>query len=116
MEQKIHTHISKDIRASGYIKQNNIFVILKGSFAVDDTELKPSFLDRPCYLAKRKELIATGKLKKGNHNYQFTEDVEFNTPSLAAIVIWGSRLNGIKIFGLKDDHEGGIPQDLLDLL
>jgi len=111
MEHKILKYESKGIRASGYIKPNNAFVILKGSFAIDDTELKDSFLDRPKYAIKRRELIGTGKLKKRIHDYQFTEDVEFDSPSLAAIIIWGCRLNGRKVFGIEEDSQNEIPID-----
>jgi len=112
MKHKIYTYIPKNIKASGYREKNNTFVILKGSFAVDDTELHPSFFKRRNNIAKRQELIGTGKLKKVAHLYQFTEDVEFHSPSLAANVISGRQSDGLKDFGIKDE----MPPYLSDLL
>jgi len=40
-------------------------------------------------------------LKQGS-TYVFTDDVEFNSPSEAASIVWGSNLNGWLVFGLDD--------------
>lgn len=104
MEDEIFECESKGIRASGYKKQDNKFVVLKGSFAVDDLELTDSFFSRG-YPEERKRLIATKKLEKKARGYQFTEDVEFNSPSRAASIIWGSNSNGKKSFGIGENIE-----------
>jgi 5-methylcytosine-specific restriction endonuclease McrA len=104
MQDEVFESESKGIRASGYKKQDNKFVVLKGSFAVDDSELKDSFFDESrTYVEDRQILIATKKLEKKAHSYQFTEDVEFNSPSKAASIIWGCNLNGKKSFGIGEN-------------
>lgn len=106
MEDEIFKSESKGIRASGYKKQDNKFVVLKGSFAVDDLELQESFFDKKRTYAKdRQDLITTKKIEKKAHGYQFTEDVEFNSPSKAASITWGCNLNGKKSFGIGEDIE-----------
>jgi len=100
VEFEIFESESKGIRASGYIKKNNQFVVQKGSFAIDDIHLTASFKERDIYVRTRNKLIQEGKLVKQSFSYQFTEDVEFNSPSLASCIIWGSNLNGRKVFGI----------------
>ena len=83
----------KGITAFGYYKQDGKFVVLKGSFAVGDSELTDSFFSRG-YPKERQRLIATKKLEKNTRGYQFTEDVEFDFPSPAASIILGNNENG----------------------
>jgi hypothetical protein len=65
MEFEIFESESKNVRASGYKKQGNRFIILKGSYAVDDSMLKKSFFGHTkSYESIRNDLINTGKLKK----------------------------------------------------
>ena len=106
MEYEVFEFESKEIRASGYYKkQDNKFVVLKGSFAVDDSELKPCFFgnkkQKRTYAKERQSHIDTKKLEKKAHGYQFTEDVEFNSPSRAASIIGGCNLNGREEFRIN---------------
>jgi hypothetical protein len=105
MEFEIFESESKNVRASGYKKQGNRFIILKGSYAVDDSMLKKSFFGHTkSYESIRNDLINTGKLKKISDKYQFTVDVEFNSPSQAACIVWGCNLNGPKVFGIDENN------------
>ncbi len=92
---------SKGVKAAGYFSGKK-FIILKGSHAVDDSQVKPSLYEKPARVEKRKDLISKGILAKEGLAYVFNKDVEFNSPSEAASVIWGSNLNGRLVFGLDD--------------
>jgi len=101
MEYEEYEGKSKGITAFGYYKKDGKFVVLRGSFAVDDSQLKKSFFNDPVYRGypeKRKELIDTKKLEKKAYCYQFTEDVQFDDVSPAASIIWGSNRNGKRDF------------------
>lgn len=79
------------------------FIVLKGSTAVDDFGLGPSFLERPENEGRRKfrkKLLQEGKLIKQGNKLLFTEDVQFNSPSQAATIIAGSNQDGPKVFGI----------------
>lgn len=98
---------SKGIEASGYQTQDGKFMVLKGSFAVGDSQLAPEFSKSlkkryKDYKTKRDALIATKKLEKSkkSQGYEFTENVEFSSPSQAASIILGSNENGILKFGI----------------
>jgi len=94
---------SKGIRASGYVLDNNKFIVIRGSFAVGENDLHESFYERQRRVNIRNSLIADSKLKMIGGKYQFDDDVEFNSPSEAASIIWGSMLNGKKVFGIGDE-------------
>jgi hypothetical protein len=101
MEYDEYEGKSKGITAFGYYKQDGKFVVLKGSFAVGDSQLKKSFFNDPIYRGypeKRQEFIDTKKLEEKAYSYQFTEDVEFDDVSPAASIIWGSNRNGKRDF------------------
>ena len=97
----IHESESKGVKAAGY-SSGRKFIVLKGSHAVDDGQVKSSLAEKPARVVKRKELISKNILVKEGHVYVFKEDVEFNSPSEAASIIWGSNLNGRLVFGLDD--------------
>ena len=97
----IYESESKGVRALGY-SSGKKFVILKGSHAVDDAKVKLSLAEKPMRVTKRNELISKNILVAKDGVYIFTEDVEFNSPSEAASIIWGSNLNGRLVFGLDD--------------
>ena len=80
------------------IINNNNYLILKDSTAV--IEIKKSMPSNA--QKKRKELISSGKLVlNSNHNlYVFTENVSFNSPSLASCVISGASTNGWLCFNI----------------
>jgi hypothetical protein len=99
----IHESESKSVRASGYEDKNGKFVVLEGSFAVDDSLVQSSLSEKPKRAEIRKSLIQSGKLINSGNKYRFTENVEFNSPSEAASIIWGSNLNGRKVFGIGED-------------
>lgn len=101
---EIHECESKGVRASGY-ESGNRFVIQKGSFAVGDSRVQTSLGEKPRRVQLRAELIANGKLAPANGHYRFVEDVEFNSPSEAASIVWGSNLNGRKVFGIEGEGE-----------
>ena len=94
----------KGITAFGYYKNQDgkEFVVLKDSFAVGDSELSPKFSEGQGrykkYLKIRNKLIATKKLEKKGNRYQFTEDVDFESPSQAISIILGYNENGLKYF------------------
>jgi hypothetical protein len=76
------------------------FVVLRESTAV--VEHRASADDYPYVIAKRKELIADGKLVERNGVLEFTEDVEFSSPSAAAAVIHGGSANGLTAWKTDD--------------
>ena len=92
---------SKGISASGQFSSGNKFMILKGSFAVDDSQIQPSFYEVPSRSKIRQKLISDGKLQKTGSMYRFTENVTFNSPSEAASIVWGSHLNGKDAFEIN---------------
>lgn len=92
---------SKGVRASGSVRSQH-FVVHAGSYAVGEGQVQHSLGEKPGRLALRQKLIKSGQLiQEGNH-YRFTQDIEFNSPSEAASIIWGSNLNGRKVFGIDE--------------
>jgi hypothetical protein len=71
----------------------NGFVVFQGSTAV--SEERPSTESYPYVVAQRKQLIADGSLIDKNGFLIFTKDVEFSSPSAAAVVIHGGSANGL---------------------
>ncbi len=100
---EIHESESKSVRASGYSNEKGKFIILKGSFAVNDNQVQSSLSEKPKRVPLRKELITTGKMIDRGDKYEFVENVIFNSPSEAASIVWGSNLNGRKVFGLGEE-------------
>lgn len=81
----------KGVIAYGYTTDKG-FIVLKGSQAVlNETS---SGLSNKSSHFKRKELIDNTLLKKNKNYYVFAEDIEFNSPSLAASVILGNPTSG----------------------
>jgi len=78
----------------------NGFVVLAGSTAV--LEERPSAANYPYVLAQRKQLVADGTLIQEGERLKFTKDVEFSSPSAAAVVIHGGSANGLVAWRAKD--------------
>jgi Domain of unknown function (DUF4357) len=78
----------------------NGFVVLAGSTAV--LEERPSAENYPNVLTQRKQLVAEGALAVKNGFLTFTKDVEFTTPSAAAVVIHGGSANGLTAWKTAD--------------
>lgn len=78
----------------------NGFVIFQGSTAV--LAERPSSGSYPYVIAQRKELIANGTLIKKNDLLVFTKDVEFSSPSAAAVVVRGGSANGLIAWKTKE--------------
>jgi hypothetical protein len=74
-------------------RTTNGFVVFKGSTAV--LEERPSTESYPYVVAQRKQLIAERTLVEKNGLLEFTKDVEFSSPSAAAVVIHGGSANGL---------------------
>lgn len=102
---------SKGVRACGYYEENGKFVVLKDSSAVGDSKLTPEFSKGQGryekYTEIRSKLIASKKLEKKGHSYQFTEDFEFDSASQAASIILGCNENGPLKFKLNGKTVGG---------
>lgn len=84
----------KGIKAIGFPKgpaEKPLFVVQKDSWAIAN---EASSL-RPGVQALREELIQTGVLCLVDGNYQFQEDYEFNSPSMAACLIAGNARSGM---------------------
>jgi hypothetical protein len=56
----------------------------------------------PYVVAQRKQLIADGTLVQKNGLLVFTKDVEFSSPSAAAVVIHGGSANGLTAWKTAD--------------
>jgi hypothetical protein len=78
----------------------NGFVVMEGSTAV--LEERPSAEGYPNVLTQRKQLIADGTLIEKGDFLVFTKDVEFSSPSAAAVVIHGGSANGLIAWKSKD--------------
>ncbi len=78
----------------------NGFVVRSGSTAV--LEQRASAEKYPGVLARRQQLISDGTLARKGEFYVFTRDVEFSSPSAAAVVIRGARSNGLLEWKSKD--------------
>jgi len=90
---------SKGAEARGQRTPNG-FVIFIGSTAV--LEERPSAESYPYVLVQRKKLIADGTLIAKNGFLVFIKDVEFSSPSAAAVVIHGGNANGLTAWKTTD--------------
>lgn len=82
-----------DVEAMGQRTPNG-FVVFKGSQAI--LEDRPA-LERnsPSIVAQRKQMRADGTLCPKGETLEFQRDVEFTSPSAAALVVFGSNANGL---------------------
>jgi hypothetical protein len=76
------------------------FVVFKGSTAV--LEERQSAEKWPYVVAQRKQLVSNKALIEKKGVLMFTMDVEFSSPSAAAVVIHGGSANGLTAW--KDEH------------
>ena len=95
----IYDSESKGVRAQARQDPSG-FVILARSEAVGDARVQPPLSEKPGRVDTRRQLIRDGRLRAEGSKYVFTSDVPFNSPSEAASIIWGSNLNGRKVFGI----------------
>jgi hypothetical protein len=89
----------KDALARGQRTANG-FVVFEGSTAV--LEERKSAGTYPYVVAQRKQLIADGTLIENGGLLLFTKDVEFSSPSAAAVVIHGGSANGLTAWRTED--------------
>jgi hypothetical protein len=89
----------KEAEARGQRTANG-FVVFQGSTA--SLEDRPSTEKYPNVLAHRKQLIANGTLVEKSGLFVFTKDVEFTSPSAAAVIIHGGSANGLTSWKTKD--------------
>lgn len=89
----------KGAEALGHRTANG-FVILQGSTAV--AKERPSASGYAWVVAQRRQLIENGTLVEENGFLKFTQDVEFTSPSAAAVVIHGGTANGLESWKTKD--------------
>lgn len=101
MKVAIYECESKGIRAYGF-ESDAGFVIRQGSMAVADNQVQQSLRERSKRINHRTRLITDKILVPDANGYRFTQDVVFNSPSEAASIIWGSNLNGRKVFGVSE--------------
>ena len=76
------------------------FVVFRDSTAV--LEERPSTESYPYVVAQRKQLIADGTLVQKNGLLVFTKNVEFSSPSAAAVVLHGGSANGLTAWKTAD--------------
>ena len=81
-------------------RTSNGFVIFQGSTAV--LKERPSAQSYPYVIAQRQQLISDGTLVEKGGFLLFTSDVEFSSPSAAAVVIHGGSANGLTAWVTKD--------------
>lgn len=110
MKAAIHECESKGIRALGF-ESDAGFVIRQGSMAVADNQVQQSLRERSKRFNHRARLITDRILVPDANGYRFTQDVVFNSPSEAASIIWGSNLNGRKVFGISESETELPPKD-----
>lgn len=89
----------KGVTAHGYLTPNGM-VVLKGSQAV--LKERTSAKKHPTVLAQRNKLIENGSLAESAGAYVFQKDVEFSSPSAAAVVVHGGNANGLAAWVNKD--------------
>lgn len=75
------------------------FVVFHGSTAV--LEERPSTEKYPHVVAQRRQLIAGGMLVEEAGFLVFSQDVEFSSPSAAAVVVRGGSSNGLTAWKTK---------------
>lgn len=90
---------SKGAEARGQRTPNG-FVVFRDSTAVLDE--RPSSEKYPYVLVQRKQLISEGTLVEKDGYWVFTKDVEFSSPSSAAVVIHGGSANGLTAWKTND--------------
>ncbi len=78
----------------------NGFVVFKGSTAV--VKDRPSAAKSPHVVAQRHQLIADGTLVEQDGFLVFNKDVEFSSPSAAAVVIQGGSAAGPAVWKTND--------------
>lgn len=89
----------KGLEAKGYRTAGG-FVVLQGSMAV--LEDRQSTENYPYVTASRRQLVADETLIENNGAFVFTKDVEFSSPSAAAVVIHGGSANGLTAWKNRD--------------
>lgn len=82
----------KGVTAHGYLTPDGL-VVLKGPQAVLD--VRPSAHKYPGVLVQRNALLEKGELRPVDGVLVFQRDVEFSSPSAAAVVIHGGNANGL---------------------
>ncbi len=78
----------------------NGFVVFHGSTAV--LEQRPSADNYPYLVAQRKQLISDRTLVEKDGFLVFARDVEFSSPSAAAVVVHGGSANGLIAWKTKE--------------
>jgi len=89
----------KGLVATGSLHPNG-FIVFKGSEAVQHE--RESAHEYPYVIALRERLKKDGTLELKNDKYIFIKDVEFSSPSAAAVVIHGGSANGLVAWKNKD--------------
>jgi hypothetical protein len=89
----------KNAEAQGQRSANG-FVVFHGSTAV--LEQRRSAERYPYVIARRKQLIADGTLVRKDGLLVFAKDVEFPSPSAAAVAVHGGSANGLMVWKTKD--------------
>ncbi|HQV38637.1 MAG: GIY-YIG nuclease family protein [Flavobacteriales bacterium] len=82
----------KGLKATGRLTPNGM-VVMADSEAV--LTVRPSTQKYPWSLEMRQKLKADGALVEATDHLQFARDVEFTSPSAAAVVIHGGQANGL---------------------
>ena len=82
----------KDISASGYLTPNGIVVLSDSQAVLQERESAKNY---PGVLSQRNKLIEDNDLVVQGEKLVFTKDVEFSSPSAAAVVIHGGSANGL---------------------
>jgi len=90
-KEQLHCDI-KNVKAVGHLVPNG-FLVLKGSEAV--SKERPSVEKWPAPKNMRQRFLDEGVLIERADKLEFTEDVEFSSPSAAAAVIHGGSANGL---------------------
>jgi hypothetical protein len=89
----------KGLRATGERTLDG-FVVFKGSQAVPD--LRPSAGKYPYLGALREKLLKEGALQPNGSALVFTKNVQFSSPSAAAVVVHGGSANGLIAWRTQD--------------
>lgn len=90
-QDQLHCDI-KNVKAQGHPVPNG-FLVLKGSEAV--SKERPSVEKWPWPKNMRQKFLEDGVLIDRGDKLEFTEDIEFSSPSAAAAVIHGGHANGL---------------------
>jgi hypothetical protein len=77
--------------AQGYPSETG-FVVLEGSTATK--QLSNAFLARPWAPNLRQQLIDKKVVEDSGEAMRFTQDYEFDSPSAAAVIVYGNPMNG----------------------